>query len=63
MKKKRFLSVILIWILAMSMLTGCADGFYSTTIGGTNTADNTVSDSNTETPEPDPHCIRSHDVR
>ena len=54
MKKKRFLSVILIWILAMSMLTGCADGFYSTTIGGTNTADNTVSDSNTETPEPDP---------
>ncbi len=54
MKKKRFLSAMLMLILAMSMLTGCSDDFYSTTIGGTNTADNTVSDGNTETPEPDP---------
>lgn len=54
MKKKRFLSVMLVLILAMSMLTGCSDGFYSTTIDGTNTTDNTVSDGNTETSEPDP---------
>ena len=54
MKKKRFLSVMLVLILVMSMLTGCSDGFYSTTIGGTNTTDNTVSDGNTETSEPDP---------